>query len=72
MYILIRGLYNIWLVGTFVLFALAVGTTIFSKRKIKSRGSNLLKRVLMAFIWPVALLSKRGRRILLTNLEDGQ
>ena len=69
---LLRVLYGLWVMGAIGFIILAVGTTLFSKRKWRQRYETFLLRLLHALIWPIALCSAKGRKALLSDLMEGQ
>lgn len=71
-YALLRVFYGIWAMGSIAFIALTIGTTMFSTDGWKKRVRVFARRVLHAFIWPIALMSAKGRTALLTDLEEGQ
>jgi hypothetical protein len=71
-YALLRIFYGLWFVGALGFMALTIGTTAFSTRGWRQRAKTFFRRMVHACIWPIALLSAKGRKALLTDIEDGQ
>lgn len=72
-YALLRVFYGVWIMGTIGFFALTLGTTLFSnKRGWKRLLKTVFRRLYHSVIWPIALLSAKGRKALLTDIEEGQ
>lgn len=69
---LMRIFYGIWALGALAFIAMTIGTSVFSYYGWKTRLRRFVKRIFHSIIWPIALLSEKGRNILLTDLEEGQ
>jgi hypothetical protein len=69
---LLRILYGIWIMGAMGFIALTIGTTVFSTHKWQQRVKTFLRRFYHSLIWPIALLSAKGRQALLTDISEGQ
>jgi len=63
-YILLRAMYGLWFLGAIVLTILALAELLFGSRSFADRASGFLPRVAVAVIWPLALLTPRGRYLL--------
>ncbi len=71
-YALLRLFYGVWMVGALGFIALTIGTTVFSTRQWRQRARIFGRRVYHSLIWPIALLSAKGRKALLTDIQEGQ
>lgn len=58
-----RVLFVVWVVATLYFLAIAVSDFTFGKGDVKA----LAVRAVLCFVWPLAILSAAGRKVLFTN-----
>jgi hypothetical protein len=63
-YILLRAVYGLWFLGALVLVVVAVADLLFGNGPFNVRLRDFLPRVLVSIVWPLALLTPRGRYLL--------
>ncbi len=61
-------LFVLWLVVTLAFVALASAEFLFSPASVKD-AKLLGVRILLALVWPIAIMSESGRRILTTTVK---
>jgi hypothetical protein len=61
-----------WFVGVLGLCMLAVADLLFGSAPMATRLNNLLPRIAVAFVWPLALLTPRGRYLLWARWQQGR
>ena len=64
-----RLLYNLWLLGAFLLIS-AVSREVFSRERFKRKLNRMTYSVPLALVWPVSLFSPPGRRVLLKRISQ--
>lgn len=62
-YAVLLLLYRVWLGVGVLLILCAVSSALFSRDRA-NRGRNALRALPMAVLWPLAILSREGRRAL--------
>ena len=67
---LVRALYVIWFIVALILVVTAVADLLFGTVPFERRVSNLLPRVAIALIWPLAILTPRGRYLLWARWKE--
>ena len=67
---LVRGLYLVWFVVALVLIVAAVADLLFGTVPFEQRLGNLLPRVAVALIWPLAMFTPRGRYLLWARWQE--
>ncbi len=60
-FIIIRIVWGLWLLGFVVLALAATSNLLFAPAGTPDRLSRWLSRMILALVWPVALLSRGGR-----------
>lgn len=55
----------VWVAVTVILLVMVISSDLFAKK----RDDKLGMRLLLCFIWPVALLTKAGRKVLFKTSE---
>lgn len=68
--ILMRVLYGLYFLGAGWVVFNALSTCLFSRRKWRRKISHLVKAVLLAPVWPLAMLSPSGRKVLLKKASE--
>jgi hypothetical protein len=61
---LVRVLYLVWFVGFAGLVIAAIADLLFGATPVTVRLSNLVPRIVVAIVWPLALVTPRGRYLL--------
>lgn len=61
---MIRIAYFIWALVFLALAIAAVADTVFGEGPFGARVNSFLPRVVVAFVWPLALTTPRGRYLL--------
>jgi hypothetical protein len=61
MFLWLRLIGVIWLLGFFVLALVATSSFLYSAESQPERSNRWLARLRMALIWPVAIMSSAGR-----------
>jgi hypothetical protein len=62
----------VWFVGVMALVFLALADLLFGSSPMPSRLNNLLPRIAVAFVWPLALFTPRGRYLLWARWQHGR
>jgi hypothetical protein len=62
----------VWFVGVLGLIFLAVADLLFGTLPMTTRLNNLLPRIAVAFVWPLALFTPRGRYLLWARWQHGR
>ena len=63
-FILLRGIYAIWFLGALALGIVALADLLFGSAPFGQRLRNLVPRIAVALVWPLALMTPRGRFLL--------
>lgn len=63
-YIFIRAIYGVWVIGGAVFLINAVSALMFSKLNKGKKARALFATVLFCAVWPLAIFSAEGRRII--------
>jgi hypothetical protein len=71
-YMLLRGMYALWFLGALILIIVAVADVLFGSAPFPHRVSNFLPRVVVSILWPLALLTPRGRYLLWAKWRSHQ
>jgi len=66
-YLLLRLVYGIWFLGTLALLLLTLADTLFGRAPFGQRVRALPLRCLLALVWPLALIVRRGRELLFSQ-----
>lgn len=68
-YVIIRLLFNIYLIGNGFSIGNALSCLLFAKWKIKRKTYYFLERLMFAVLWPIAIFSTPGRKKLYQSLN---
>ncbi len=71
-YFILMALYRIWFLGALALTVYAVAELIFGAGTFADRLRGLLPRVAVSLVWPLAVLTPRGRYLLWTKWRNRQ
>jgi hypothetical protein len=61
---ILRGAYSLWLLGALFLIIVAVSDLLFGNGPFNARARDFFPRVLVSIVWPLAVLTPRGRYLL--------
>jgi hypothetical protein len=71
-YVLLLAIYRIWFLGALALIVYAIAELIFGAGSFSDRLRGLVPRVAVSIVWPLALLTPRGRYLLWTKWRNRQ
>jgi hypothetical protein len=60
-----------WFVGVLGLWFFALADLLFGAAPMANRLNNLLPRVVVAVVWPLAIITPRGRYLLWARWQHG-
>jgi len=66
-YLVLRLVYGVWFLGTLALLLLTLADTLFGRAPFSQRLRALPLRCVLALVWPLALVVKRGRELLFSQ-----
>ena len=62
--------YNIWLVGIAAMWLITLSNLIFARGAWRRKLIKFGKAIALSFVWPLALLTPQGRKILRLNTKE--
>jgi hypothetical protein len=66
MYRLTRAILSLWFLGVIAASLYALATVLWGRGAFKKKAKRALQRISYGLIWPVAILTERGRATLIT------
>jgi len=69
--VLFRIVYVLWVFGVFALWLAAIADTLFGNLPLSQRLKDVLPRMAIAVLWPLALMTPRGRFLLWARWRGG-
>jgi hypothetical protein len=61
----------VWFIGAFALIFIALADLLFGSLPMAIRLNNLLPRIVVACVWPLAIVTPRGRYLLWARWQRG-
>ena len=61
----------VWFFGALALIFIALADLLFGSLPMATRLNNLLPRIVVACVWPLALVTPRGRYLLWARWQHG-
>jgi hypothetical protein len=66
----LRIVYGLWFLGTLALLLLTVADMLFGRLPFADRLRALPLRLILAVLWPLALITRRGREVLFSQWRN--
>ena len=70
MVVVLRFVYGVWFFGTLLLLLMTLADTLFGRLPFKERLRALPLRCILALLWPLALVVRRGRELLFSQWRN--
>ena len=69
-YLVLRIFYGIWMLGILALLLLTLADTLFGRAPFAQRFRASPLRCILALVWPLALITRRGRELLFSQWRN--
>ena len=70
--LILRLFFLVWFIGLLALSIAAVADLLFGSAPFANRLNNLLPRIMIAIVWPLAAMTPRGRYLLWARWQHQQ